>query len=313
MTNLYFETSAVNYLLDNIFSHPEHSSIKTKELQLSKQRKWFISAITLWEIFLTKNEYRRFELFDFSRCLFYNYLIPSPEEMIVNFIKNGCPKVEKRYNLESKSLFSYEWTKACNDLSYAFQPDRDQLNERTKYIRIIADSLQDTTPTLLSKSMHDLYNSDTNLTNAFLKHIFLEISKPYGDNLNDDLFKFITVTLKVTLILLCYGIGFDQPTIESFWSSIGKLNPLERLEYTLQNYPDIFYRGPITNISKMIIIQSFKFGRGIYFDSLHSSYIAYSDLYITNDQHFINFKNTHKNDPNMFKLIDVKRINFYNK
>ena len=124
---------------------------------------------------------------------------------------------------------------------------------------------------------------------------------------------FSTVTLKVTLILLCYGIGLDQSTIESFWNSIGKLKPLGRLEYTLQNFPDIFYRGPITNISKMILIQATKFGRGFYFDSLHSSYITYSDLYITNDQHFINFKNTHENYPNMFKLIDVKTMNFYNK
>lgn len=313
MTNLYFETSAVNYLLDNIFSHPQHSSIRTKELQISKQRKWFISAITLWEIFLTKNESRRFELFDFSRCLFYDYLIPSPEELIVNFIKSGCPRIEKKYNLKSNSLFSNEWTKACRNRSYVFQPDRAQLDERTKYIRIIADALQETTPKLLPKSLHDLNDSDTNLTNAFLKHIFMEVSKRYGDNLNDDLIKFITVTLKVTLILLCYGIGLDQPTIESFWNSIGKLEPLERLEYAHKNFPDIFYRGPITNISKMILIQATKFGRGFYFDSLHSSYITYSDLYITNDQHFINFKNTHTKDPNMIKLIDVKTMTFFNK
>jgi hypothetical protein len=312
MTNLYFETSAVNYLLDNIFNHPQHSSIKTRELQISKQKKWFISAITLWEIFLTKNERRRFELFDFSRCLFYDYLIPSPEEIIINYIRSGCPKIEKRYNLKSNSLFSKEWTKACKDLSYAFQPDREQLKETTKYLRITADSLKSTTPTLLPKSLHDLINADTRITNAFLKHVFLEISKRYGDNLNDDLVKFITITLKVTLILLCYGIGLDHPTIELFWKSIGKLTPLERLEYTLQNFPDIFYRGPITNISKMILIQSTKFGRGFYFDSLHSSYMTYSDLYITNDQHFISFKNTHEKDPNMFKLIDVKTMRFFN-
>jgi hypothetical protein len=313
MTNLYIETSAVNYLLDNIFSQPQYSSIKTKELQISKRRKWFISALTLWEIFLTKNESRRFELFDFSRCLFYDNLIPSPEELIVNFIKSRCPRIENRYNLKSNSLFSKEWTKACRDRNYVFQPDRTELDERTKYIRIIADALKETSPKLLPKCLHDFSNIDTIMTNAFLKHIFLEISKQYGNNLNDDLIKFITVTMKVTLILLCYWIGLDQPTIESFWKSIGELEPLERFDYAHKNFPDIFYRGPITNISKMILIQATKFGRGFYFDSLHSSYITYSDLYITNDPHFLNFKNTHINDPNMIKLIDVKTMTIFNK
>jgi len=310
MTNIYVETSAVNYLFDNIFNSPKNSSLKTKELQISKGRKWYISSLTLWEIFLTKNEPRRFGLFDFSRCLCYDYLMPSPEEIIVNYIKSGCPKIEKRYELKSNSLFSDEWTHACANLNYAFQPDREQLEERTKSIRLMAEIFQ--TPLLVPKSIYNLNDSETKLTNAYLKYIFDKISRLYGDTIDDELVKFINVTLKVTLVLLCYGIGFDKPTIESFWNSLGKMEPLERLEYSIQHFPEIFYRGPITNISKMILIQMPKIGRGLYFDSLHSSYITYSDLYLTNDRHFINFKNTHNNDPNMLKIIDVRSLPLHN-
>lgn len=310
MSNLYIETSAVNYLFDYVFSLPQNSSVKTKALQMQKGRKWYISAITLWEIFLTKNEKRRFDLLDFSRCLFYDYLIPSPEEIIINYIKNGCPKIEKQYELKSNSLFSKEWTRSCQDLNYAFQPDREQIEERTKEIRLISEIFH--TPLLVPKSIYDLNNAETKLTNDFLKYVFNKISKYYGENLDNETINFIQITIKVTLILLCYGIGFDQPIIESFWNSIGKLEPLQRLDYTIEKYPELFYRGPITNISKMILIQQPKIGRGLYFDSLHSSYITYSDLYMTNDRHFINFKVAHQKDPNMNKIIDVRTITFHN-
>ncbi|MBN2286333.1 MAG: hypothetical protein JXI43_07785 [Tissierellales bacterium] len=50
----YFETSAVNFLYDIFSKDDEFNSIKTKNLQISKGRKWYISSATLWEIFKTK-------------------------------------------------------------------------------------------------------------------------------------------------------------------------------------------------------------------------------------------------------------------
>ena len=79
VNRIYFETSGVNYLFDKVFSNPDFGSLATKKLQIEKGRKWQISNVTLWKIFLTKNEDRRYDLFDFSRCLFYDTLICSPE------------------------------------------------------------------------------------------------------------------------------------------------------------------------------------------------------------------------------------------
>ncbi len=107
-----------------------------------------------------QDEKRRIDLLELSRCLFYEYLIPSPEEIIVNYIKNGCPKIEKRYGLKSNSLFSKEWTRSCKDLSYAFQPDIGQIEDRTKAIRSIADIFH--TPLLVPKSIYDLWQPEEN-------------------------------------------------------------------------------------------------------------------------------------------------------
>jgi hypothetical protein len=114
------------------------------------------------------------------------------------------------------------------------------------------------------------------------------------------------------MIILCYGIGFNQPIIEQFWNKHKKTEPLERLAIAVNNFPEIFFRGPLANITQMIILQSKnKSGRGLYFDSLHSIYMTYSDLFITNDEHFFIYKNENNHDPNMTKVTSIKDLNFF--
>jgi hypothetical protein len=57
----------------------------------------------------------------------------------------------------------------------------------------------------------------------------------------------------------------------------------------------------------MVLQSNWKYNRGVYFDSLHSAYITYSDLYFTADDHFINFKNE-ISDPNMLKIVHTKDL-----
>lgn len=312
ISTIYFETSAVNYLFDKVFSSPNHSSIKTKNLQIKKNRKWYISSITLWELFLTKDITRRYDLFDFSRCLFYDYLIASPEEIITNYVKNNCPQIEKKYDLTSHSLFYKEWTNACKNLAYKFQPERSQIESYTKHLRFLGEYFVKTKNGYVLKSFDDFDQVSTKIDGAFLKYIFNSLQKKYGDNPTEDIKYFIAVSLQVTMMILCYGIGLDQSTIENFWNGVARLEPLGRLEYLLETYPNIFFRGPLANISRMIIQQSQnKTGRGLYFDSLHSIYTTYCDLYVSNDQHFLDFKKTNHRDPNMSKVISVRDMKFF--
>lgn len=310
--NIYFETSAVNYLFDNVFSNPEISSIETRKLQLRKERKWYISSITLLEIFLTKDEDRRYNLFDFSRCLFYDYLIPSSEELIVKYIQKGCPKFETPYELKSNSLFAKEWALACKNRDYAFQPDLDTLELYTKHLRFLGEYFIKTRKGYVLKPNLAIENAPMKLDGAFLKYIFNELLKYYNDNPSEEEKYYLNISVHVTFIILCCGIGFDKQTIENFWNKDRNIEPLERLELTVKNYPDVFFRGPISNIARMIILQSnSRTGRGLYFDSLHSIYTTYCDLYFSNDEHFLNFKKAYPNNPNLNKVLDVKDMTFF--
>jgi len=310
---IYYETSSVNYLFDNVFSNPNFSSIATKKLQKQKGRKWQISNVTLWEIFLTKDRQRRNDLFDFSRCLFYDTLISSPEEIIINYIKNGCPTIEGYYELDSKSLFAQEWTFACKEIDYFFEPDREQLNSFTQHLRFLGDYFVKTNKGYLLKSYKDLDEVSDKISGVFLNSMFDRLLKLYVGDATEDEKNFISISLQVVMMILCYGIGFDQPTIEKFWNEKKNTEPLERLEIAVDKFPDIFFRGPLANITKMIMLQSKgKTGRGMYFDSLHSIYTTYADLFITNDDHFLKFKTENEKDPNMFKIISVHDLKFFN-
>jgi len=313
VNRIYFETSSVNYLSDLIFSNPNFGSLAFKKLQIEKGRKWQISNVTLWEIFLTKDEDRRFNLFDLSRCLFYDSLICSPEEIIVNYIKGGCPIVEKQYELESKALFSNEWWNACKNFEYAFQPDREQLEEYTSHLRLMGEYFVKTSKGYSLKTTNQLDEVSDKINGAFLKSMLDKLIAQYEGPVEEEDKIYIGFCLQVVMIIFCYGIGFDQPTIETFWNKDTKTEPLERLEIAVIKFPDIFFRGPVANITKMIILQSKnKYGRGLYFDSLQSIYTTYSDLFVTNDDHFLRYKIENSNDPNMLKVISVKDLNFFN-
>lgn len=305
---IYFETSSVNHLL-GIFSTPEFSSVKTRNLQNEKGRKWQISNITLWEIFLTQNEQRRFELFDFTRCLFHETLISSPEEIVIRYLESGCPMVETQYELDSASLFSTEWTRACKNLDYFFEPDREQLEFLSNHLRFLGKYFVKTSKGYTLKSAHDFSDFSNILNGAFLKHIYDRLVKLYDAEINEDSRNYVCCSMQIVMIILCYGIGFDQSVIERFWNKERITEPLERLEITVNKFPDIFFRGPLANVARMILLQAdSRTGRGLYFDALHSIYITYSALYVTNDEHFLKFKKEHTIDPNMRKIVTVEDL-----
>lgn len=309
---IYFETSGVNYLSDLIFSNPNFGSLATRKLQIEKGRKWQISNVTLWEIFLTKDENRRYDLFHLSRCLFYDTLICSPEEIIVNYIKSGSPIIEKQYELDSKALFSKEWTFACANLNYAFQPDGELLESFTKHFRFLGEYFVKTSKGYSLQPITQLDEFSTKISSSYLKYIYEKILKQCDCEIDDEIRNYIGYSMQVIIIILCFGIGYDQQTIENFWNTDRKIEPLERLELCADKFPEIFFRGPLANITKMIILQSKnKTGRGMYFDSLQSIYTTYSDMFVTNDEHFLKYKEENDNDPNMQKVISIKDIDFF--
>jgi hypothetical protein len=226
----YFETSSVNYLYD-VFSRDEKfSSVKTKKLQISKGRKWYISSATLWEIFKTNDEEKRYDLFDFCRCLFYDHLIKCPEEIIINFIKSGCPAVEQSYNLDSSALglFAEEWCNACKDIKYAFQPDRRQFNDLTDALQFLGKYLYKKQKGYELKSHQELVDQSYQLMGIRLESLLKKLFDAF-DNITKEEKQYASIVFYIALITICYGINLNRQIIESYWNSIGISKPISRI------------------------------------------------------------------------------------
>jgi hypothetical protein len=272
----YFETSAVNFLYQLFSKDEKHSSVKTKALQVSKGRKWYISTVTLWEIFKTKDEKLRYDLYDFSRCLFYDHLIKSHEEIIVNYLKSGCPVVEEPYCLDASDscLFAKEWRTACKDVRFVFQPDRDQLDQRTEHMQFFGKYFFKLQNGYTLRSYNELIDQSYHYLGIRLNSL-IEVLFNEFENITDEQKQYIAVVFHVAVFILCYGITLNHQIVESFWISIGIPEPKARVEAMVENFKSAFFRGPISNIAKMIILQTdSKYGRGLIFDSLHASYIV---------------------------------------
>lgn len=306
----YFETSAVNSLYNLFSKNKKYSSIKTKALQISKKRSWYISSTTLWEIFKTKDEDTRFQLFDFSRCLFYDHLIASPEEIIINFIKLGCPLIEKQYCLNSSDfgLFAREWRQACLNLNFAFQPDKKQLKQKTDAFQFLGKYLYKKQNGYELRNYKEIIDLSYKLLGIRFESLIKKLFEELGTNDTEDNRQLVAIVFHLTLIIICYGITLNQQLVESFWDSVGVKEPPSRVEWIVENRRSIFFRGPLANIARMMVLQSTqKYSRGFFFDSMHSIYTTYCHLYFTADSHFIKLKDKIE-DPNMLKIKHIDEM-----
>jgi len=305
----YFETSAVNSLY-HIFSNDNRfSSVETKKLQISKGRKWYISSATLWEIFNTKDKKSRYDLFDFCRCLFYDQLIACPEEIVINYIKTGCPVIEKPYNLDSSNaaLFSKEWKQACEEMRYFFEPDHEQLHSYTDTMQFLGKYLHKKQNGYELKGYKELIDHSYHLLGIRLESLMDKLMQEF-DNLTDEIKQYVAIVFHIALIIFCYGITINKQIVEDYWNSMGILKPISRIEWLVENSISVFFRGPLSNIAKMIILQANgKYSRGLFIDSLHSVYFTYVDKYFTSDDHFIEFKNKVA-DPNLLKIVHTNEV-----
>ena len=128
------------------------------------------------------------------------------------------------------------------------------------------------------------------------------------DDLTDERKQYVAIVFHVALIILCFGITLNNQIVENYWHSINISKPIYRMEWLIENSISVFFRGPLSNIAKMIILQAkSKYSRGLFFDSLQSVYFTYIDMYFTSDGHFIDFKKTIP-DPNMIKIVHTDKV-----
>ena len=115
------------------------------------------------------------------------------------------------------------------------------------------------------------------------------------------------------LLILCNEVALDNQPIRAFWAEKGINGTFERLDYVVEEMELLVTRGPFPILAEMTytqIQQGGKQTRGIFWDVLHSLYLIYSDIFLTNDNHFKKLKN--QNDHLVFqRVIHTNEVNWF--
>ncbi len=303
LQRFYFETSALNEFQSR---YSIQDAIATKVLQNTKGRGFYISPVVLWEILLTSDETKRESLIHFSQHLFEPDLLPSPEELIIRYIKSGFPTVEPEYPLVSTGLFAVAWRDICEIKGKTLKFD-SSIVEKTSILRKI------------SRLLHEFNKSNTiNIPAADLQVSVQQILDEYAlipTNYSDDIemirhFRLVTFFI---ILIMCAGISIEGDLINKFWEQQGIYSIQERIEITFSRFPQLLFRGPFNHIAYMTHYQSVgKFPRGVYFDSMHTVYSIYADHLLTADKHFCTFRENLKDlFPYVCNIHHLDEIKFF--
>jgi hypothetical protein len=288
---IYLETSAINYLAKK-YSWKDGKA--TKIYHKLKGTKFYISNVTIWEVLLTSDEELREKLIFYLQNIGHEKLINSPSEFIINYILNGCPISENRYDFHSKLDISKTWLDLCENTAKTFVFDTDELqkksNEIRKFIKIASEQLEEIG--LL------LPNSPPTEIQLFLDNILRTIKGINPEKKSARENKLLRISILLVVLIVCSEVDFDNTPIKNYWKKLN-INKIEnRILYLLTKHEELFYQGPFIVLSEMILIQLEKGGkptRGIFWDALHSIYLIYTDMFFTTDEHFKKLKENNEN------------------
>jgi hypothetical protein len=302
----YFETSAVNFLKEQF---TEDDAVETKQIQLLKNRDWCISPMTLLEILQTSDFEQRDSIVRFSQRLFSEDLLASPEEVIIHYINMGFPSEEPRMRLKSQSVLSEVWRDVVKNPEKQINIDIEQLKARNKSLRVF------------TKLIHNVMNGDDNLIlpeteagelncslEAMLNDMkFIKEDAPYSVETR----KKFKLAIVYMISLICCQVGPASEVTEAFWNSLGHHRTSCRINYALENWEPLIYKGPLSTLAHMAYCQSkVRFSRGVYNDSLHALYLNYTDNLFSSDAHFEDLRHALKDTPYEQRIHLMSEIEF---
>jgi len=234
----YFETSAVNFLMQSL---SVEDALATKQLQLNKGRDWRLSSVTLWEILMTSDEVRREEILYFCQHLFGRELLPSPAELIVPYIRQGMPKVENFRELKSTSKMGDVWRDLIDDRNKTFIIDHRDLRERAKSIQLFTKNVHELIKygELVIGSDKVFSGLDCSLSSLVKELPFIKAGEPVSA---EQLLGY-KVALYYIIIILCAEADFDNEPIKDFWQKLGIDSTEDRISYVLKDLPTLVHRG----------------------------------------------------------------------
>ena len=287
MEHWYFETSAVNWFMHD---RTINDAIATKQLQTEKGRSWRLSTVTLWEILSTSNPERRDEIIHFSQHLFDREILPSPSELIVEYIKNGMPTHEtpgQKYI--STSEIARVWRDLVDDKGRCFNVDHASLVYKQKLFQSTTKDIHKiiNNGDVLIKSSDPTSGMDTTLSSLLAEIPFIK----EGEFVSEEERVLYKVSLYYIIFILVSEGDWDNTPVKSYWKSLGVDKTCCRIRYVLDNLYTLVHRGPFIVMAYMTVAQSKgKYSRGAWNDSLHAMYLPYVDFVFTSDAHFDGLK-----------------------
>ncbi len=275
---IYLETSAVNYLV-NTFETNELIAIK-KLIKEDKNASFFVSSTTIAEILSTQDELRKERLIYCTQNICSQNLLNSPSEFIINYINAGMPNVESKYDFYSKHQLANTWRDLCNCVDKTFIYNPNELKTRIKGLQ-----------KEFSEITKDLFTENTHLQQS----IEYAINKNEKfNNLNEYEITIKKISWVLIFLILCCGVDLiDNIAIEKYWNRLKLESTMDRLLFSIENLERLTEIGPIVMMARMWYSQSgSKHNRGTLLDMLHSIYLIYCDTFLTNDKHFLSFKDS---------------------
>jgi len=286
LRRVYFETSALNAFAED---RNVHDAIATKAFQNLKGQGFYLSPVALWEVLLTSDEVTRERLIQFAQHLVEPDLLPSPEELVVKYIRSGCPLVEAEYLLISPGKFAPVWRDMCaiKEKTLVFDPS---------LVRAKTDALRD-----IGRLFHEFtsFNSIDIAakpgiagTQVSVQQVLDRYSVVPPECREDfETVRHIRLVAFFILVFLCAGASVEQEVVEDFWRQQGARTMLERIEVVFSSFPQLVLRGPFNQMAHMAQFQSAKkLSLGVYFDCMHAVYSLYADVFISADEHFRAFR-----------------------
>jgi hypothetical protein len=287
MTSLfYLDTSGLNFFADNIKDFDGFSLLK-KHLGFEL----YLSPITLWEVLLNSDESRRDYLVYWAQFNCAPELVKSPSEIIIQYILAGCPSKDRKAFFDephTKLDMGKSWTSIHKKIEYNLPVDFEELKKRTKPMRDLSKKLKSIITGMCDEETEN-YKQDPFHIAMQVTLTKLEIDKVPSKE-NERIYKIALIFLFFTI---CIGFELQTNVVRDYWENKDIDEPLERLDYLLENHPKLMVRGPILEMAIManvqISMENCK-SRGMFHDCFHSIYCYYSHNFITGDAHFASLK-----------------------
>lgn len=249
---------------------------------------------------------KRERIIFYCQHLFHDQLLNSPSEFIINYIDKGCPLIEPRHDFHSKLSINNAWKDICSNKRKTFIFDYKVLKRQMRLFQKFSKQID----TILHRVVLDITVSDEELGwQRFVNFYYRQLMKNQK-NYDTQSEKIIKISILFVFYVLCLGVDVDNSPIYSFWQKEGIKEPFHRLSYLMKKYEKLFFQGPFYEMAVMAYHQitlGEKSNRGLFMDCLHSIYITYADIFITNDKHFKTLKDKIDN-PNFLKVKHISEI-----